>query len=213
MLYQTCHLADLFEGFASLMARERDALCRMDGLIGDADHGIAMSQGMAAAHTAVAALGDVTLQDQFNAAAKGFLNAVGASSGPLYATAFLRAGKLAGPRTQMPLADTPQIIAAMAEGIAQRGKAVPGQKTMLDAFAPAAAALGAGSLRADIAAARSAAQAGAAATTDMIATIGRAALLGERSRGHPDPGAASAALLITAFCDQIERLAQSEDTP
>jgi dihydroxyacetone kinase-like protein len=111
----------------------------------------------------------------------------------------------------MPLSETPQIIVAMAEGIAHRGKAAPGQKTMLDAWAPAAAAIGAGPLRADIAAARQAAQSGAKATTDMIATIGRAALLGERSRGHPDPGAASAAMLITVFCDQIEQLAQALD--
>ena len=213
MSYQTQHLAALFQGFASLMTRERDTLCRMDGLIGDADHGIAMAQGMAAAQVAVAALGDCTLQDQFNAAAKAFLNAVGASSGPLYATAFLWAGKVAGQRAQMPLTQSPQIIVAMAEGIAHRGKAQPGQKTMLDAWAPAAAAIGAGPLRADIAAARLAAQSGALATTDMIATIGRAALLGERSRGHPDPGAASAAMLITVFCDQIERLAQAKDIP
>ncbi len=213
MTYQTRHLAALFHSFASLMIRERDALCQMDGLIGDADHGITMAQGMAAARDAVAALGDATLQNQFNTAGKAFLNAVGASSGPLYATAFMWAGKVAGQRAEMPLSETPQIIVAMAKGIAHRGKAVPGQKTMLDAWAPAAAAIGTGPLRADIAAARQAAQSGAKATTDMIATIGRAALLGERSRGHPDPGAASAAMLITVFCDQIEQLAQALDIP
>lgn len=213
MRYQTRHLVELFQTFASVMSRERDALCRMDGMIGDADHGIAMAQGMVAARDAVAALGDCTLQDQFNAAAKAFLNAVGASSGPLYATALLRAGKVAGQRDDMPLSETPGIIVAMAEGIAHRGKAIPGQKTMLDAWAPAAAAIGAGPLRADIAAAHAAAQSGAIATTGMIATIGRAALLGERSRGHPDPGAVSAAMLIAAFCDQIEQLAKHQDIP
>jgi len=211
MTYQTHHLAALFHSFATLMTSERDALCQMDGLIGDADHGIAMAQGMVAAQAAVAALGDVTLQDQFNAAAKAFLDAVGASSGPLYATAFLRAGKVTGQRREMELTETPQIIVAMADGIAQRGKAKPGQKTMLDAWAPAAAAIGSGSLRTDVAKARQAAQSGALATSDMIATIGRAALLGARSLGHPDPGAASAAMLITVFCDQIERLAQAQD--
>jgi len=211
MTYQTHHLAALFHSFATLMTSERDALCQMDGLIGDADHGIAMAQGMVAAQAAVAALGDVTLQDQFNAAAKAFLDAVGASSGPLYATAFLRAGKVTKQRREMELTETPQIIVAMADGIAQRGKAKPGQKTMLDAWAPAAAAIGSGSLRTDVAKARQAAQSGALATTDMIATIGRAALLGARSLGHPDPGAASAAMLITVFCDQIERLAQAQD--
>ncbi|WP_272483047.1 DAK2 domain-containing protein, partial [Mesorhizobium sp. M8A.F.Ca.ET.182.01.1.1] len=91
-------------------------------MIGDADHGVAVEQGMkAAAEAAQAAEG--TLRDIFNAAAKGFLNAVGASSGPLYATALLRAGKAAGPRASMPTGELRTIIAAMRDGIAQRGKA------------------------------------------------------------------------------------------
>ncbi|TIU84906.1 MAG: DAK2 domain-containing protein [Mesorhizobium sp.] len=106
-------------------------------MIGDADHGVAVEQGMkAAAEAAQAAEG--TLRDIFNAAAKGFLNAVGASSGPLYATALLRAGKAAGPRASMPTGELRTIIAAMRDGIAQRGKAEPGQRTMLDAWGPAA---------------------------------------------------------------------------
>ncbi|TIN35158.1 MAG: DAK2 domain-containing protein [Mesorhizobium sp.] len=74
----------------------------------------------------------------FNTAAKGFLNAVGASSGPLYATALLRAVKAAGPRASMPTGELRTIIAAMRDGIAQRGKAELGQRTMLDAWGPAA---------------------------------------------------------------------------
>jgi dihydroxyacetone kinase-like protein len=193
MDFTTRDLTALFAALAARMQAERDALCRLDGVIGDADHGIAMEQGMLAAAAAVAALPEGTLQDLFNAAAKGFLNAVGASSGPLYATAFLRAGKAAGPRQAMPRAEAPALIAAMAEGIAQRGKAEPGQKTMIDAWDPAARAARNGAPLEDIA---RAAAAGADATAGMVATLGRAARLGERSLGHPDPGAVSAAMIV-----------------
>ncbi len=186
---ETC--TQLFQALAARMAAERDNLCALDGLIGDADHGIAMEQGMQAAALAVPNL--PTLQDQFNAAAKAFLNAVGASSGPLYATALMRAAKAAGPRAAMPASETPSLIAAMAEGIAHRGKAEPGQKTMIDAWHPAAEAAKSGASWPEIVAA---AQTGADATALMQATLGRAARLGERSLSHKDPGAVSACMII-----------------
>lgn len=186
------NLAALFTALAARMAVERDALCALDGLIGDADHGIAMERGMAAAALAATPAG--TLQDQFNAAAKAFLNAVGASSGPLYATALLRAGKAAG--VSMTRDQGPALIVAMAEGIAHRGKAVPGQKTMMDAWGPAAVAANSGADWPQIVAA---AQNGADATADMIATLGRAERLGARSLGHKDPGAVSAVMIIEEF--------------
>ena len=198
MDFTTENLTALFENLAARMSAERDALCALDGLIGDADHGIAMEQGMAAAALAVPNL--ATLQDQFNAAAKAFLNAVGASSGPLYATALMRAAKAAGPRAAMPRSETPALIAAMADGIAHRGKAEPGQKTMLDAWAPAAAAAKSGANWAEI---LSAAQSGADATAAMQATLGRAARLGERSLGHKDPGAVSACMIIAEFAKAL----------
>ncbi len=193
---QTC--TALFQSLAARMAAERDALCALDGLIGDADHGIAMEQGMAAAALAVPNL--PTLQDQFNAAAKAFLNAVGASSGPLYATALMRAAKTAGPRAAMPASEAPSLIAAMAEGIAHRGKAEPGQKTMIDAWHPAAEAARSGASWPDILAA---AEAGADVTAQMQATLGRAARLGARSLGHKDPGAVSACMIIEEFAKAL----------
>lgn len=206
MEYGTADLTRLFAALAARMAAERDALCMLDGAIGDADHGIAMEQGMAAAYAAVTALEAPTLQDQFNAAAKGFLNAVGASSGPLYATAFLRAGKAASGGVAMPRADGGLLIAAMAEGIVARGKAGVGQKTMVDAWSPAASAALAG---ADWAGIVAAAEAGAEATRGMVATLGRAARLGERSLGHPDPGAVSACMIIAEFARSFGSLQRS----
>ena len=193
---ETCSV--LFQALAARMAAERDTLCALDGLIGDADHGIAMEQGMQAAARAVPNL--PTLQDQFNAAAKAFLNAVGASSGPLYATALMRAAKVAGPRAAMARAETPGLIVAMAEGIAHRGKAEPGQKTMIDAWYPAALAAKSGATWPEI---LQAAQTGADTTAQMQASLGRAARLGERSLGHKDPGAVSACMIIEEFAKTL----------
>jgi dihydroxyacetone kinase-like protein len=203
----TGDIARLFRRLADTIGAARDELCRLDGVIGDADHGIAMAQGFAAASGAIDALpAQATLADQLNAAAKGFLNAVGASSGPLYATAFMRAAKLAGPRLDMPLTEAPMLIAAMAEGIRSRGKAEPGEKTMVDVWTPAAAAAEQGMasglpLPEIMARIRDAATAGAESTKSMVATKGRSARLGERSLGHLDPGAASAAMILNAIAD------------
>lgn len=196
MDFTTDDLKALFATLAARMRAERDALCALDGVIGDADHGIAMEQGMAAAAEA-ADVAQGTLQDIFNSAAKAFLNAVGASSGPLYATGLLRAGKAAGARASMPREELRSVIVAIRDGIVQRGKAEPGQKTMLDAWGPAAAAAAAGQ---DPDAIAEAAQAGAEATRGMTATLGRAARLGDRVIGHPDPGAVSAAMLVADIC-------------
>ncbi|MEP2923969.1 MAG: dihydroxyacetone kinase subunit DhaL [Bauldia litoralis] len=200
MDFTTSDLQALLTDLADRMRAERDHLCALDGAIGDADHGIAMEQGMVAAAAAAREVTDGTLQDIFNAAAKGFLNAVGASSGPLYATAFMRAGKALGPEKSVPRDSLRQVIVAMAEGIAHRGKAEAGQKTMLDAWLPAAEAASAG---ADPAAIAAAATEGAEATSGMVAALGRAARLGDRSLGHPDPGAVSAAMIVGVICEAL----------
>lgn len=200
MDFTTDDLKALFTAFAIKMATERDALCALDGAVGDGDHGIAMEQGMQAAAAAAMAT-EGSLQDIFNAAAKGFLNAVGASSGPLYATAFLRAGKAAGTGTRMPRDQLRDVIVAMRDGIVHRGKAEPGQKTMLDAWHPAAKAALAGQSPMEIA---SAAGTGMEATKAMVATLGRSARLGDRSLGHPDPGAVSAVMLIEEITARMD---------
>ncbi len=200
MEFTALDLCNLLDDIAARMKRERDHLCELDGAIGDADHGIAMEQGMAAAAAAARALENASLKDVFNAAGKGFLNAVGASTGPLYATAFMQAGKTLGDTDAIPSDRLRELIVAMTEGIVRRGKAEQGQKTMLDAWQPAAQAAGNGASAQDIA--RAAAE-GAERTRDMIATLGRSARLGDRSLGHPDPGAVSAAMIIGLICERI----------
>ncbi|MER8568948.1 dihydroxyacetone kinase subunit DhaL [Mesorhizobium sp. M0924] len=202
----TTRLAAMFVAITDAMSADRDRLCALDGVIGDADHGIAMELGFAAARDAVAVLDDGTTDPTIllNTAAKSFLNAVGASSGPLYATAFMRGAAAVKGKATLDDADAVAMFQAMARGIQDRGKAEPGEKTMIDAWAPAATAAGealaAGKgLAGSLAAAAEAAKAGAEATKAMIATKGRASRLGERSLGHMDPGAASAVTVIEAM--------------
>ena len=197
----------MFAAMADAMDEHRDALCKLDGEIGDADHGIAMAGGFGAVRKAVAELPDsASPTEVMNTAAKSFLSAVGASSGPLYATAFMRGAAAVKGKEALEAGDMSSILAAMAEGIALRGKASPGDKTMLDAWIPAAdAANGAtGDAATILTAAAEAAETGAEATKDMQASMGRAARLGERAIGHKDPGAASAALLIRAMAAALK---------
>jgi dihydroxyacetone kinase-like protein len=201
----SARLKEMFGAIAAAIEAERDRLCALDGIIGDADHGIAMALGFGAARDAVAALDsscDPTAL--LNTAAKSFLNAVGASSGPLYATAFMRAAAAVKGKQTLDDADVVTMFQAMAKGIADRGKATIGEKTMIDAWLPAADAAGAAhqngrSLAESLSAAVDAARAGTEATKSMIATKGRSARLGERSLGHVDPGAASALIVIEAM--------------
>jgi dihydroxyacetone kinase-like protein len=190
---------------AEEMEANRDELCRLDGVIGDADHGIAMALGFGAARDAVGAMEPLSEPTAvLNMAAKAFLNAVGASSGPLYATALLRAGAAVKGKPEMDDTDVVAIFEAITIGIRDRGKAEPGDKTMLDVWAPAAVAArearGAGAnLAGCLDAAVAAARAGAEATKGMVASKGRAERLGDRALGHMDPGAASAVLVIEAM--------------
>ena len=202
------NLIALFARLAQKLEAEQGYLCALDGHIGDADHGVAMAEGFAAVAKAQAGLDAATASptDVFNTAAKSFLNAVGASSGPLYATAFMRAGALVKGKAELAAADVPGLIEAMSDGIRQRGKAEAGEKTMVDAWLPAADAVAAARSTGRtpvemLAAARMAAEAGRDATKDMIATKGRSARLGERARGHVDPGAASAAMIIAVMTE------------
>jgi phosphoenolpyruvate---glycerone phosphotransferase subunit DhaL len=205
-------LGEMFAEIARAIDADKDRLCELDGFIGDADHGIAMALGFNAARDALAGL-DLSAVDPttvLNTAAKSFLNAVGASSGPLYATAFMRGAAAVKGKTVLNDADTVAMFQAMAKGIQDRGKAEIGEKTMVDAWLPAAEAAGAvnasrGSLAACLTAAADAARKGAAATKDMMAGKGRAARLGERSIGHIDPGAASAVIVVEAIRRSLGR--------
>lgn len=201
-------LTELFRAFARRMAAERARLGELDGEIGDADHGVAMADGFEAAARALVESqdGGQTLDEGFTLAAQVLLNAVGATTGPLYASALLRAAAAFGHETEVPFDRLTDLIPAMFDGIEKRGQGRPGDKTMLDAWWPAAHAVthdqnrSTGTVQRLRAAARAAAK-GARDTRAMMASRGRAARLGPRSIGHLDPGAVSAAALLDALAD------------
>ena len=197
-------LVAIFAAMTAAIEADRDRLCVLDGVIGDADHGITMATGFKAVSDALGQAEPADPTAVFNAAAKSFLNAVGASSGPLYATAFMRAGAAVKGMDALDRDTLVAALSAMARGIQERGKAQRGDKTMLDAWLPAADAAEAAAernltLRACVEAAASAAEAGAENTKGLVASKGRASRLGERAVGHMDPGAASAATLLRAL--------------
>jgi dihydroxyacetone kinase-like protein len=191
--------------FAELVAEHRDELTALDAAIGDADHGTNMERGMTAVVDALA--GDVPPAGPgplLKQAGMTLIRTVGGASGPLYGTFFLRmATAVPDDPDRVPPEAFAKAFRAGLEGIVARGKAEAGDKTMFDALAPAVDALEGGlaqggRLTAALKAASAAADAGRDATIPLHARKGRASYLGERSVGHQDPGATSAALLVAA---------------
>lgn len=182
-------------------AEHRDWLTELDAAIGDADHGINMDRGFTALETELEKNVPTDPRAALQTAAACLIRTVGGAAGPLYGTFFLRA---AAACTGKPALEAPDVLAmfeAGVEGVAQRGKAVPGDKTMLDALLPAVEAMrrgladGAGLAEA-LQAAACAAEEGMKRTIPLQARKGRASYLGPRSIGHQDPGATSAWLLV-----------------
>jgi len=146
--------------------------------------------------------------DLFKTVAMALVTSVGGASGPLYGTFFLRFAGSTGPAVELDTAALVTGLDAGLAGIIERGKAQPGDKTMVDALSPALEAMEAvmkngGDLVAAVTAGRDAAVAGRNATVPMVARKGRASYLGERSTGHMDPGAASMALLFEALAAEL----------
>lgn len=199
-------LCRMFGDISAAIEIEKDHLTALDGAIGDADHGITMSLGFHAVATKLSGmdLDQATGSAVFTDAAAAFLDAVGASTGPLYASAFLQAAKVLEKNDTLSLENQAAIVDAMTAGIRERGKGQRGDKTMLDAWIPATeAAINAPTDWTDAVemwtCITQAAQVGANATRSMVAARGRAARLGERSLGHIDPGAASAVIVLRAM--------------
>jgi dihydroxyacetone kinase-like protein len=191
--------------FAADVAERRDELTDLDAAIGDADHGTNMDRGMKAVvakldEGAAAPGGTGAL---IKTAGMTLVSTVGGAAGPLYGTFFLRMAASAGERDELTSAQLADAFAAAVEGVQARGKAVLGDKTMVDALVPAAEAFAAAAAsgcepgEAFDRAAR-AAEAGMRATVPLVARKGRASYLGERSAGHQDPGATSSWLLVSA---------------
>lgn len=196
---QSC--IDWIADFAREVSAQADYLTDLDRAIGDADHGSNMARGM----TRAAQLAD---EEEF-ASPEAYLkkvgmtlvSTIGGASGPLYGTFFLRLAGAVAEQTDVGPEELGAGLRAGVEGVLARGKAEVGDKTMYDAWAPALeayeAAVGSGEgLSAALGAAAEAAASGRDGTKDLVARKGRASYLGERSRGHLDPGAVSTTMLL-----------------
>ncbi|MCL2787080.1 MAG: dihydroxyacetone kinase subunit DhaL [Micrococcales bacterium] len=198
-------------GFRDVIAREAGTLTDLDSAIGDGDHGINMARGMAAVSDALT-LDDATgpqanVADLLKKVGMTLVSTVGGAAGPLYGTFFLRMGTGALPES-LSASDFGDALARGLDGVVARGKAELGDKTMIDALAPAveayrAALASGGDLASATVQAAAAAITGRDATIPLVARKGRASYLGERSAGHQDPGATSMAMLLSAAADAV----------
>jgi dihydroxyacetone kinase-like protein len=189
--------------YARVIGENAQYLTDLDAAIGDADHGINMERGMSAVLGELDEAAPADMSALCKQVGMTLVKSVGGASGPLYGTFFLRMAGALGTGDRVDAADFAKALRAGVEGVVQRGRAEAGDKTMFDALAPAldaldAALLSGGDLAVALADATVAAETGRDATESMVARKGRASYLGQRSVGHIDPGATSAAMLIAA---------------
>ncbi|MGR3481218.1 dihydroxyacetone kinase subunit L [Salipiger marinus] len=196
-----------YPAWAERFAAEREALIALDGKVGDSDLGITMSKGFAAARDAVAPLEEATIAGQMKAAGAALAKAAPSTMGTLMATGFLRGFKALESAEQFGTPEAATFWRAYAEGVAQRGKAQLGDKTVLDVLDPIAAALEASGspLPQALDEAVTAAAAALEATKDMVAQHGKAAAFQEKSRGLPDAGGTVAVMLVEVMRDVAHR--------
>ena len=199
-------IEDWMKRFAAEMAANRAYLSRLDGAIGDGDHGTNMDRGMKKALERLEATDGDDIGASLKAVGMALVSSVGGAAGPLYGTLFLQMGQATAGKSEIDLAGFTEALDAGVQGVIRRGKAEPGDKTMLDALGPALEVLrGAGDDDAAGALGRAteAAREGMEATVPMVARKGRASYLGERSVGHQDPGATSSHLLLKTAAEAV----------
>jgi dihydroxyacetone kinase-like protein len=194
------------ERFAAEVAENRSYLTKLDGAIGDGDHGTNMDRGMKKALERLQATDGDDIGASLKAVGMALVSSVGGAAGPLYGTFFMQMGQSAAGHSELDLAGFTEAFDAGIQGVVKRGKAEPGDKTMLDALNPALAALrdaGGDDVGAALTRAAQAAHEGMESTVPMVARKGRASYLGERSAGHQDPGATSSHLLLKSAAEAV----------
>jgi phosphoenolpyruvate---glycerone phosphotransferase subunit DhaL len=191
---------DWIRRFADAVAEHRVELVRLDTAIGDGDHGTNMDRGMRKALERLDGVDAGDIGADLKAVGMALVSSVGGAAGPLYGTLFLQMGTAVAGRTELDHAGWTAAVEAGVKGVQARGKAEPGDKTMLDALLPALEALREGG---DLARAADAAQEGMKATIPLEARKGRASYLGPRSVGHQDPGATSSYLLMRSAAEAL----------
>jgi phosphoenolpyruvate---glycerone phosphotransferase subunit DhaL len=196
------------ERYAGHIADHKDYLTELDSAIGDGDHGANMHRGFQAVLAKKADLRDKDVGALFKTVAMTLIQNVGGASGALYGTFFLQVSSAAGAKNELSPSEFGTLLEKGLAGIVLRGKAAVGDKTMVDALQPGIKAykcsIGAGEdLKEALENAMRAAEEGLRSTIPIVARKGRASYLGERSAGHPDPGATSTVLLFRAAAETL----------
>jgi phosphoenolpyruvate---glycerone phosphotransferase subunit DhaL len=195
---------DWIRRFADVVSENRMELVRLDTAIGDGDHGTNMDRGMKKAVEKLDGTDGGDIGADLKAVGMALVSSVGGAAGPLYGTLFLQMGSASAGKDELDLDGWTAAVEAGVKGVQSRGKAEPGDKTMIDAWLPALDALReGGDLGEALARAADAAEEGMKATTPMEARKGRASYLGPRSVGHQDPGATSSYLLLRAAAETL----------
>lgn len=199
---------EILARMADLMDREKESLGELDGVIGDGDLGLTMSRGFRAVTETLADLPEADVGKLLGKAGMALSSAVPSTMGTLLATGFLRAGKAALGKTEVTLTELAVMLHDFVEGVMARGKAQPGDKTLIDSLQPAAVALeaaaaGGRTLAEGLAQAFQASVTGLEATKGMVSQHGKAACFQEQTLGKQDPGATVGMWLMKAFVDQV----------
>lgn len=202
-------IIEIIHSISRKIDEEKEFLTELDNVIGDGDHGINMARGFKAVDTKLDAIQSDDIGEILKAAGMTLVSTVGGASGPLYGTAFMKAGIVMSKKTDMTLDDFLNCLGAAVEGVKTRGKSVQGEKTMLDSMIPALEAMqNAKNQGMDVSSVLregvEAAQKGVEYTKTIPATKGRASYLGERSIGHQDPGATSFTEILDTICRGIQ---------
>lgn len=197
---------DVIKAIAAKIDEEKEYLTELDNVIGDGDHGINMARGFDAVMPKLEACEGKDIGTILKTVGMTLVSTVGGSSGPLYGTAFMKSAMTMNGKMEMNLNDLLACLDVSIEGIKMRGKAVQGEKTMLDAMIPAVEAMksakdAGAETKAVVEAGVKAAWDGVEYTKTIIATKGRASYVGERSIGHQDPGATSFSDILETICN------------
>ena len=200
----------IIDAIARRMELEKNFLTQLDNEIGDGDHGINLARGFKSVREKLPALADKDIGAILKGVGMELVSTVGGASGPLYGTAFMKAGNVCKGKTELMDMDFVAAMNAAVGGVQMRGKAIEGEKTMLDALFPASRALKNGidsgkSLTEAFSDGVDAAAKGVEFTKTIVATKGRAAYLGERSLNHQDPGATSSLYMLQSALEVLRR--------
>lgn len=204
----TRYIVKLLDETQKLMVKNRDYLIELDGVVGDSDLGLTMSDGFKAAYEKIADIKETDIGKMLYTAGKEMARAVPSTMGTLMASGFMESGKQLKGKEELDNTDIVLLFQAYLEGVMNRGKAKVGDKTFLDGLHPAVEAMKQAieegkSLNLAANKAYEAAREGFEHTTTMIAVHGRAATRGEASRTLHDPGAAVAVLMMEGLCNSF----------